>query len=87
MPPYYRLFDVTQPKLNTQTQIIKVFKNNYVTDFYHLLILVTSNYFPPKNQVFENNYRYETNFNFYKTSLNIQNGGAHSTIVEIFNCL
>ena len=24
---------------------------------------------------------------FYETSLNIQNGGAHSTNVKIFNCL
>ena len=27
------------------------------------------------------------NFSFYDISLNIQNGGAHSTNVEIFNCL
>ena len=26
-------------------------------------------------------------FNFYETSLNIQNGGTHSTNVKIFNCL
>ena len=32
MPPYCRFCDVTQPKLNMQNQIIKVFKNNFATD-------------------------------------------------------
>ena len=84
---YYRLCDVTQPKLNMQKQIIKGFKNNYATDFfYNLFILVASNNFP-QNKLYENNYLYERNFNSYETSLNIQNGGAHSTNVKIFNCL
>ena len=44
--------------------------------------------FPPKiHQLYENNYRYESNFNFYETSLNIQNCSAHITSVKIFNCL
>ena len=38
MPPYCRLCDV---KLNMQNQIIKVFKNNFATDF--LLSLNSSN--------------------------------------------
>ena len=33
MPPYCRLCDVTQPKLNMQNQILKGFKNNIATDF------------------------------------------------------
>ena len=37
MPPYCRLCDVTQHKLNMQNQIIKGFKNNFATDFYNLL--------------------------------------------------
>ena len=37
------------------------------------------------NQLYENNYLYETNFKFHETSLNIQNDGAHSTNVKIFN--
>ena len=69
MPPYCGFCDVTQPKLNMQNQIIKGFKNNFATDFYNLLILVTKKQsFPPKiNQLYENNYLYETNFNFYET--------------------
>ena len=55
--------------------------------FYNLLILKTSSHFPLINQLYENNYLYETNFNFYETSLNIRNGGAHSTNVKIFNYL
>ena len=46
MPLYCRLCDITQPKLNMQNQIIKVFKNNFATEFYNLLILVTSHHFP-----------------------------------------
>ena len=46
MSPYCGLCEVTQPKLNMQNQIIKVFKNNFATDFYNLLILMTSNHFP-----------------------------------------
>ena len=87
MSPYRRLCDVTQPKLNMQNQILKVFKNNFAIVFYNLLILVTSNHFPQNNQLYENSYLYETNFNFYETSLNIQNGGANSTNVKIFDCL
>ena len=55
--------------------------------FYNLLILVTTIISTKINQLYENNYLYETNFNFYETSLDIQNGGAHTTNVEIFNCL
>ena len=44
--------------------------------------------FPPKiNQLNENSYLYETDFNFFETSLNIQNDSAHSTNFKIFNCL
>ena len=88
MPPYCRLCDVTKPKLNMQNQILRVFKNNFATDFFiNLQILVTSNHFPQINQLFENNYLYETNFDFYETSLNIQNGGTHTTSGKILNCL
>ena len=87
MPPYCRLCDVTQAKLIMQNQIIKCFKNNFATDLYNLLILVANNHSAKLNQLYENNYLYETNFYFYEISLNIQNGGAHSTNVKIFNCL
>ena len=33
MPTYCRPSDVTQPKLNMQNQILKVFKNNFAKDF------------------------------------------------------
>ena len=72
MPPYLRLCDVTQPKLNMQNQIIKDFQEYFDADFYRYLILVTSNQFPQKI--------------FFETSLNIQNGGVHSTNVQIFSC-
>ena len=43
--------------------------------------------FPPKviQICMKNNF--ENRFlNFCETSLNIQNGGAHNTIVKLFNC-
>ena len=43
---------------------------------------MTNNHFAQINQLYENNYLYETNFNFYETSLNIQNGSAHITNVK-----
>ena len=52
MPPYCRLFDVTQPKLNTQTQIIKVFKNNFVTDFLSSFNSNDKQSFPPQKIIF-----------------------------------
>ena len=88
MPPYFRLSDVTQPKLNMQNQIIKGFKEEFCCRFLESFNSSDMQSFPPKiNQLYENNYLYETNFNFYKTSLNIQNGGTYSTNVKIFNCL
>ena len=33
MPPYLKLCDVTQPKLNLQNQIIKGFQEYFATDF------------------------------------------------------
>ena len=87
MPPYCRLCDVTQPKLNMQNQIVKCFNNNFATNFYNLLILVTCSHFPKINHIYENNNLYETNFNFNEISLNIQNGGSHSTNVKVFNFL
>ena len=74
-----------------QYQILKVFfTNNFDIDFFIIFHSSDKQSFPPKiNQLYENNYLYhsETSFNFYETSLNIQNGGAYSTNVEIFNCL
>ena len=84
MLPYCRLCDVTQPKLNMQNQIIEFLRIILLQMFYILLILDISNRLPKINQLYENNYFYETNFNFYEISLNIQNG---STNVKIFNCL
>ena len=86
MPPYLRLCDVTQPKLNMQNQITKGFKNNFATDFYGRLILVTSNHFLQINNIYENGNFYQISFDFFEISLNIQTGGAHSTYVKIFNC-
>ena len=43
--------------------------------------------FPPKiNQIYEKNNFYKMNFKIFETSLNIQNGGAHSTNVKILDC-
>ena len=88
MPPYCRLCDVTQPKLNIQKPNYKGFVRLILLQtFYNFFNSSDKQSFPKINQLYENNYLYEMNFNFYETSLNIQNGGAHSTNVKIFNCL
>ena len=48
-PPYLRLCDVKQPKLNMQNQIIKTFQELFATNFCICFILVISNHFPQNN--------------------------------------
>ena len=52
MPPYCWLCDVTQPKLNMQNQISKVFMNNFATDVLISFNSSDKQSFPPKETNF-----------------------------------
>ena len=69
MPPYLRLCDVTQPKLNMQNQIIKGFQECFAINFYRCLILVTSNDFLQRKPNLWEEQPLKMIFEFCKTSL------------------
>ena len=71
-----------------QNQIIKGFQEYFCYRFLSMFKSsdIESIISPKINQIYEKNNPYKMKFKNFETSFNIQNGGANSTNVKIFNC-